>query len=157
MAAVTIPTRFEASLALGDGSAGANLTEVLQLTSSEVPNLYSASSNQFVYCFQVTIHAFLYRVTEHFSMYSLSQERGVAYGEKEASNMKAEASFPLSVGVSVSFSLQFINQPVEKWGINFAGSVRVSHKTGEERLIYLPGTRTYDPAGITGVWVCQCV
>ena len=83
-------------------------------------------------------------------MHCLSQEHGVAYGEKEASNMKAEASFPLPVGVSLSFSLQFINHPVEKWGINFAGSVRVSHKTGEERLIYLPGTRTYDPAGITG-------
>ena len=59
MAAVTIPTRFEANLALGDGSAGANLTEVLQLTSSEVPNLYSTSSSQFIYCFQVTIHVFL--------------------------------------------------------------------------------------------------
>lgn len=78
------------------------------------------------------------------------QEHGVAYGEKEASDMKAEASFPLPVTVSPSFSLWSINQPVEKWGINFAGSVRISHKTGEERVIYLPGTRTYDPAGITG-------
>ena len=53
MATVTIPTSFEAHLALGDGSAGATLSEVLQLTSSQVPNLYSCSSSQFTYCFQV--------------------------------------------------------------------------------------------------------
>lgn len=53
MAEVTIPARFEANLALGDGSVGANLSEVLQLASNEVPNLYSASSGQFIYGFQV--------------------------------------------------------------------------------------------------------
>ena len=53
MASVTIPTCFEASLALGDGSAGASLSEVLQLASNQVPNLYSASPTQFSYCFQV--------------------------------------------------------------------------------------------------------
>lgn len=30
------------------------------------------------------------------------------------------------------------------------GVVRVTHSTGEERSLYLPGTRTYDPAGMTG-------
>ena len=64
--------------------------------------------------------------------------------------MKAEASFSLPAAARPAFSLQFSGQPLEMWGLNFAGSVRVSHKTGEERLIYLPGTRTYDPAGITG-------
>lgn len=78
------------------------------------------------------------------------QEHGVAYGEKEASEMKAEASCLLPGG-SPHFSLQFINQPVRMWGINFAGTVRVCHKSGQQRLIYLPGTRTYDPAGITGL------
>jgi hypothetical protein len=28
----------------------------------------------------------------------------------------------------------------------------VKHESGEEKVIYLPGTRTYDPAGITGEW-----
>jgi len=51
--AVTIPTCFEANLALGDGSAGAPLSDVLQFTCSEVANLYSSSSDRFTYCFQV--------------------------------------------------------------------------------------------------------
>jgi hypothetical protein len=129
MASVTIPARIEASLAREDGSAGASLSDVLELGSSQVPNLYSCSPSLFTFSFQ---------------------ERGVAYGETEASSMKAEATFPLPESVPTAFSLQFINQPVEKWGINFAGSVRVSHRSGEERVIFLPGTRTYDPAGITG-------
>ena len=53
MSAVTIPTCFEANLALGDGSTGADLGEVLKLTSDKVANLYWASSDQFTYCFQV--------------------------------------------------------------------------------------------------------
>ena len=85
------------------------------------------------------------------SSLGISQEHGVAYGEKEASSLEAKATFPLPVSATPSFSLQLNSQPVEKWGINFAGSVHVSHKTGEERVIYLPGTRTYDPAGTTGM------
>lgn len=82
--------------------------------------------------------------------------------------MKAEVSFPLPTDKDSNFSLILSNKPVEKWGINFAGTVHVSHKSGEERVIYLPGTRTYDPAGITGkpqshirvciyVYVCMCI
>ena len=51
---------------------------------------------------------------------------------------------------SPGFSLRFDGTPVEKWGINFAGTVHVKHSSGEERIIYFPGTRTYDPAGLTG-------
>lgn len=50
---VTIPTCFEANLALGDGSAGASLSDVLQFTCNEVANLYSSSADRFTYCFQV--------------------------------------------------------------------------------------------------------
>ena len=81
---------------------------------------------------------------------AIQQEHGVAYGDKEASDMRAKASFPLP-STTDEFSVHFSNQPVEMWGINFAGTVRVCHKSGGERLIYLPGTRTYDPAGITGL------
>jgi hypothetical protein len=128
-AQVTIPANFEAHLALGDGSAGADVSEVLGLSSSQVANLYSCGTDQFTYSFQ---------------------EHGVAYGEAEATGRKAEVTFSLPPGSSPAFSLHVSSQPVEKWGINFAGSVLVRHKTGEERVVYLPGTRTYDPAGITG-------
>ena len=64
--------------------------------------------------------------------------------------MKAETSFPLPESLTPPFILHLSREPVEKWGINFAGSVSVRHKTGEERVIFIPGTRTYDPAGITG-------
>jgi hypothetical protein len=125
----TIPANFEAHLALGDGSAGADVSEVLGLSSSQVVNLYSCGPDQFTYSFQ---------------------EHGVAYGETAATDRKAEVTFSLPPGSSPAFSLHVSSQPVEKWGINFAGSVVVRHKTGEERVVYLPGTRTYDPAGITG-------
>ena len=74
----------------------------------------------------------------------------MAYGETTASEGKAEVTFCLPPDASPAFSLSVSTRPVEKWGINFAGSVLVSHKTGEERVLYLSGTRTYDPAGITG-------
>ena len=64
--------------------------------------------------------------------------------------MKAEVDFSLAPDSGLGFSMEVLQEPVEMWGINFAGSVLVRHKTGEERVIYLPGTRTYDPAGITG-------
>ena len=52
-AQVTIPANFEAHLALGDGSAGADVSEVLGLSSSQVVNLYSCGPDQFTYSFQV--------------------------------------------------------------------------------------------------------
>ena len=53
MSGVTIPTRFEANLALGDGSAGAATSELLELTCSQVDNLYTFSPPQFIFSFQV--------------------------------------------------------------------------------------------------------
>lgn len=55
MSAVTVPTCFESNLALGDGSTGADLAEVLKLTSNKVPNLYWSADDQFTYSFQVGI------------------------------------------------------------------------------------------------------
>mmetsp|Transcript_53634 Transcript_53634/g.61480 ORF Transcript_53634/g.61480 Transcript_53634/m.61480 type:complete len:371 (+) Transcript_53634:1145-2257(+) len=35
-------------------------------------------------------------------------------------------------------------------GVNFVGELNVTHPSGETARIFLPGARTYDPAGITG-------
>ena len=40
--------------------------------------------------------------------------------------------------------------PVERWGINWAGVVIAETADNVPRVIYLPGERTYDPAGLTG-------
>ena len=55
MAGVTVPSRFETHLALGDGSVGADVSETLGLALSQVANLYSVSPGQFTYCFQVSL------------------------------------------------------------------------------------------------------
>ena len=133
MATVTIPAAFEQRLASSDGSTsgGCPLERALQLDQSEVTNVYSVKDGQFKFAFQ---------------------EHGTAYGETEASDYLVEASFGVEnrPGSSPGFRLNVVLTPVEMWGINFAGSVVVRHESGEERTIYLPGTRTYDPAGITG-------
>ena len=49
-----------------------------------------------------------------------------------------------------AFKLQFSPVPLEEWGINFAGTVIVKQSDDKERKIYMPGTRTYDPAGKSG-------
>ena len=51
---------------------------------------------------------------------------------------------------SSNFKTTFDPTPVEAWGINFVGVVQVKHDDGDERVIYIPGTRSYDPAGMSG-------
>ena len=134
MSQLTVPTRMEPNLVLGDGSAGPSLSTALEFSQDEVANLYSTRGDEF-----------------SFSL----DERGVAYREEEVSSRRAEAKLHLRVG-SPGFSLRFDPTPVEKWGINFAGTVLVAHdSTGDVRVVYLPGTRTYDPAGITGAPACM--
>lgn len=83
--------------------------------------------------------------------YKLSfQEHGVAYGESNASDMLVEVS--AEVSGSGDFNLVFAPGDVTMWGLNYAGVVRVRHfGSSTERLIYVPGTRTYDPAGRSGM------
>ncbi len=128
MASVTVPTRFEANLTLGDGSTGLSLPQALNLKEKVVPNLYSVGVNKFEFDFQ---------------------ERGVAYNETEASVLRAQASFEVQAS-SPGVNLTVDHTPVVMWGVNFAGKVLVKHDSGRERCVYLPGTRTYDPAGMTG-------
>ena len=128
MAGLTVPAAFEQHLTLGDGNPGQPLQNALGFDLAEVPNLYSTSGGEFRFKFQ---------------------EHGVAYNETQASDYLVDVGLKVCSG-TLGFSLRFSPTPVEKWGINFAGTVCVKHNSGEERVVYLPGTRTYDPAGITG-------
>lgn len=128
MAGLTVPAAFEQNLALGDGSPGQPLQSALGFDLAEVPNLYSIYGDEFRFKFQ---------------------EHGVAYNETQASDYLVDIGLKVCSGTP-GFSLRFSPKAVEKWGINFAGTVCVKHGSGEERVVYLPGTRTYDPAGITG-------
>lgn len=125
---VTVPSCFEANFTLGDGSTGFSLSQALSLKEKVVPNLYSVGVNKFEFDFQ---------------------ERGVGYNETVASVLRAQASFEVR-GCSQGLSLTVDPTPEVKWGVNFAGKVLVKHSDGCERFVYLPGTRTYDPAGMTG-------
>lgn len=71
----------------------------------------------------------------------------MAYNETEPSIQQIKVS--LTLEGSSDLTLAFDPTPVEAWGINFVGVVRVT-RDGIERPIYIPGSRTYDPAGISG-------
>ena len=129
---MTVPTKFEDNLALDDGSAGFSLPQLLTLEEKSVPNLYIVKGNIFAFNFQ---------------------EHGVAYNETEATERRAQAEFEVP-STPPGFSLTVDPTPVVKWGVNFAGKVVVKHDSGSERDVYLPGTRTYDPAGMTGLSCC---
>ena len=91
----------------------------------------------------------MYQWDSNISQFKLSfTERGVAYNEKETSTQLAETSFQTSGKTDIR--LKFDPTPTQKWGINFVGVVKVTHPNGEEKVLYMPGTRTYDPAGMTG-------
>eukprot|EP00357_Protocruzia_adherens_P034123 CAMPEP_0115005728 /NCGR_PEP_ID=MMETSP0216-20121206/20059_1 /TAXON_ID=223996 /ORGANISM="Protocruzia adherens, Strain Boccale" /LENGTH=327 /DNA_ID=CAMNT_0002372139 /DNA_START=270 /DNA_END=1250 /DNA_ORIENTATION=- len=48
------------------------------------------------------------------------------------------------------FKLTYIRSCPIVDGVNFVGEINVTHPSGETARIFLPGARTYDPAGITG-------
>eukprot|EP00041_Stephanoeca_diplocostata_P024519 m.623601 g.623601 ORF g.623601 m.623601 type:complete len:339 (-) comp22545_c0_seq28:1035-2051(-) len=52
-------------------------------------------------------------------------------------------------GVSRDFTVDF--SPTVRWGINFAAIVKVKRSGSQSTgIIYIPGTRTYDPTGRSG-------
>jgi len=142
--AVLIPACFENNFALEDGKPGDDIRVAFKFQSDAVRNLYKfdAPSGKLLFSFT---------------------ETGVAYNEKETSSLVSEASLDFSKPGGCSVKLELEEKTVEKWGINFAGIVKVTHSTGKESEIFLPGTRTYDPAGLTGrslvhaVLLCVCV
>ena len=129
--AVVIPACFEKNFALEDGQPGDDLRQAFKFQSDAVNNLYKHdnSSGKLITSFT---------------------ETGVAYNEKEKTSLTSETTLDLSQPGGPSVTLEFEDNAVEKWGINFAGVVKVAHATGEKGVIYVPGTRTYDPAGLTG-------
>ena len=132
---VIIPSSLESNLCTESGQQGADVRKALSMEEPSVGNLYSfdAALGQLKYAFR---------------------EMGVAYNEKETSGLLSEASLDLKDSAPASFTLEFEEQAVQRWGISFCGVVRVKHAGGEVREVYLPGTRTYDPAGLTGRSFC---
>ena len=133
---VIIPSSLESHLYTDSGQQGADVRRALSMEEPSVGNLYSfdAELGQLKYAFK---------------------ENGVAYNEKETSGLLCEATLELKASAPVSFTLEFEEGAVQRWGISFCGVVRVRHASGEVREVYLPGTRTYDPAGLTGELLCD--
>ena len=132
MSNLEIPVVLEKNFALENGSTegGFPVARGLQLNEDSVDNLYAISDGQFKFSFQ---------------------EHGVAYGETEATDYRVEVSLPIPAEKSTGFTMKVDQRPVQMWGVNFAARVLVNHAgSGKERVIYIPGTRTYDPAGLTG-------
>ena len=131
--------------------------EPVQLSS--IANLHHMfHTHHELYCSLQVENIFSYDKTSQ--QYKLSfQEHGVAYGESNASDLLVEMQAKLT-GLA-DFDLVFSPGNVTAWGLNYAGVVKVHHHGCEtERVIYVPGTRTYDPAGMSGVeefGVCKCM
>eukprot|EP00035_Acanthoeca_spectabilis_P006067 m.120031 g.120031 ORF g.120031 m.120031 type:complete len:306 (+) comp13333_c0_seq2:2930-3847(+) len=80
-------------------------------------------------------------------------ESGTAYGETDPTSQTVTVKVPTDKRkVDVTFHLD--TNPVVRWGINFAVTVGVFkvEDDGEGHMgnIYMPATRSYDPAGRTG-------
>ena len=76
-------------------------------------------------------------------------EKGVAYGQQETTTQVIKCEVPLAIQ-PVTFRFYLSRESVYRSGINYAASVLVSHNSGLEFQLFLPGTRTYDPAGVSG-------
>lgn len=78
-------------------------------------------------------------------------ETETAYGETETSSSTASTKIPLNKDLKSNFTSTVTLKPCEAWGINFAGSIEIQFDSSNEKFtVYLPGTRTYDPAGMSG-------
>ena len=98
--------------------------------------------------FSIASIADLYTTSAESLQFSYT-EKGVAYGQQETSTQTIKCEIPLVVQ-PVTFQLSLSRARVYRSGINYAGSVLVSHNSGPEFQLLLPGTRTYDPAGVSG-------
>eukprot|EP00045_Choanoeca_perplexa_P011205 m.117649 g.117649 ORF g.117649 m.117649 type:complete len:264 (-) comp15548_c0_seq3:2866-3657(-) len=75
-------------------------------------------------------------------------EKGTAYGESEPSEQHVTLCIQLD-GASLPGEFIFQDEGVTQWGLNFAGTVTYK-QSDSMAYIYIPGTRTYDPAGLSG-------
>ena len=76
-------------------------------------------------------------------------EKGVPYGQQETISETVKCEVPLAVR-PVTFQLNLTHKPVYRSGVNYSATVQVSHQSGLTFQLLIPGTRTYDPAGISG-------
>ena len=98
--------------------------------------------------FSIDSVADLYTVSAEALQFSYT-EKGVAYGQQETTTHTVKCEIPLVVQPA-TFQLTLSREPVYRSGINYAASVLVSHNSGPTFQLLLPGTRTYDPAGLSG-------
>jgi len=127
-----IPVLVETSMTTcSDGSEGHPMASVYAFESNSIPNLYEVAADG--------------------STLKVSySESGVAYNETAVTVGTAECEVELHASDD-GFQVKFNSERVRKWGVDFAASLTVTHsKNGRSFEVYLPGTRTYDPAGTSG-------
>lgn len=114
---------------------GAKLRDVIawNLNSVHFPNIFSfdAKTRNFVFHYM---------------------EEAQAYGEKETTIANVTTRFHVDLEHASDKGLMFSStlQPITKWGISFACTIVVAHPDGNTFAMYIPGERSYDPAGMTG-------
>ena len=131
---LVVPTELESNFCNENGDKGNGISDAFKLEDEAIGNIYSYSKDtgEFIFAFQ---------------------EKGVAYDEDASSTLLSRASFKVTEEAA-GVLLKFICDPIAMWGINYCGVIEVKHQSGETRRVYIPGTRTYDPAGRTGrsIW-----
>eukprot|EP01090_Pellita_catalonica_P003352 TRINITY_DN13023_c0_g2_i1.p1 TRINITY_DN13023_c0_g2~~TRINITY_DN13023_c0_g2_i1.p1 ORF type:complete len:298 (-),score=57.41 TRINITY_DN13023_c0_g2_i1:29-922(-) len=129
--AIPIQAKLRGTLKDQEGKNGVDVNDVLAFDKDSVSNLYTYDAQNGEFKFNLV-------------------DVGVPYGEKEVAKKTASAVIKTDPKAKPSYRLEFVQQPTVRWGINFVGMVKVLHDDGYIRTIYLPGERTYDPAGISG-------
>lgn len=73
----------------------------------------------------------------------------MAEGEQIESSLTVAEKFAVVDAPKETFKITLVDIPIVKAGINYAGYVKIQHLDGTARFVYLPGHRSYDPAGLT--------
>jgi hypothetical protein len=122
-------------LGAADGDNGADVHSAFEALSQEV----CTRKVDNVFAFDAATNTFMFDFTEF----------ETAYNETTPSALHKTTQFVVAPP-SNRLKLTLVADPVEKWGINWAGMVLAETSDKRPRIIYLPGERTYDPAGLTG-------
>ncbi|WP_411023322.1 hypothetical protein, partial [Salmonella sp. s51228] len=108
-----------------------------------------AAQNEF-HNFKCNVISDLFVNTHQDNKLSLNfTETGIAYGNTEISSMEVKCEIGIKT-TFVDFTARLIIGVRMECGINFAAIIEIKHANNQISTILIPGTRTYDPAGITG-------